>query len=162
MPGSPYDISVTVRARRSPVGADGIRRGASRLLRALGWGRAALSVLLVEDAAIRKINRRYLSRDRPTDVIAFSQLEGRGPRPWLGDKPFLGDVVISVPTARRQAREFGKTARSEIMLYLCHGILHLMGVSDKGPRQAARMARLQSEALRRARVGGFGCRRKNP
>ena len=119
---------------------------AKKILKALGWKRAALSFVFVNDSEIRRYHRQYLGIDRPTDVLAFGQIE----RPFPPSKtPFLGDIVISVETARREAPRYGHRWDEELLLYVCHGILHLMGYRDGTPPQKARMERKQKEILRK-------------
>lgn len=94
------------------------------MLRALQLEGAELSVLLCDDATIHELNRDYRGKDRPTDVLAFAMREGEGG----GLHPdVLGDVVISIDTARRQAREHGVTIVAEATFLLAHGLLHLLG-----------------------------------
>jgi probable rRNA maturation factor len=103
-----------------------------------------LSVLIVDDAAIREINRDYLDRDRPTNVIAFAMQEGEG----AGVQPdVLGDVVISAETAARDAAEAGTSFVSELYFLLLHGILHLLGYDHErgSASDAERMERRESE-----------------
>jgi probable rRNA maturation factor len=81
-------------------------------------------VLIVDDAEIRVINRDYLQRDKPTNVISFAMQEGEG----SGVNPLLlGDVVISAETAARHATEAGIGFEEELYFLLLHGILHLLG-----------------------------------
>jgi len=83
-----------------------------------------LSILIVNDAQIREINRDYLGKDRPTNVISFAMQEGEGE----GIQPdLLGDVVISAETAARDAAEAGTSFESELYFLLLHGVLHLLG-----------------------------------
>lgn len=86
--------------------------------------RAELSVLLCDDATIHALNRDYRHKDRPTDVLAFAMREGEG---GALHPDILGDVVISVDTARRQAKERGVTIVAEATFLLAHGLLHLLG-----------------------------------
>ena len=88
--------------------------------------------------------------DRATDVISFSQLEGKplGPKEGI---PFLGDIVISLETTARQAAEYGNSFDYELHFYICHGILHLMGWDDKSKREAARMFSKQTQVLKKIR-----------
>ena len=72
---------------------------------------------------IHQLNQIYRQRDRPTDVLSFSQREGEFP----GPEAVLGDVVISIETAERQATERGHSLRAEILELLAHGLLHLLG-----------------------------------
>jgi probable rRNA maturation factor len=95
-----------------------------------------LSILLVDDEKIRVINRDYLRKDRPTNVISFAMREGEGGQvqPTL-----LGDVVISTETAGRDAAEAGLGFESELYFLLLHGILHLLGYDhERGTAEDAR------------------------
>jgi probable rRNA maturation factor len=96
---------------------------AQRLLRQLGESDAGLSVSFVDDAAIRELNREYRGKDRPTDVLSFT-LDGDA---HVGVERLLGDIVISVETARRQAAQYGAPLRDEVYRLLIHGLLHLKG-----------------------------------
>lgn len=94
------------------------------MLEALGLPEAELSVLLCDDDTIRRLNHRYRRKDQPTDVLAFPMNEGAEPSPHSN---LLGDVVISVPTARRQAAERDRPIVEEVTFLLAHGLLHLLG-----------------------------------
>jgi len=120
------------------------------MLRALSLADAELSVVLCDDAVMRDLNRRYRKRDRTTDVLAFAMNEG--PRmPAVVAAP-LGDVVISVPTAARQARTAGKRTVDEITILLAHGLLHLLGFDHGTPAEDRRM-RARTDALVGAALG---------
>jgi probable rRNA maturation factor len=109
-----------------------LRKIAETLLRAVKQGRAELSIALVGDREMRPLNSRYRKKRKTTDVLSFFVEE----QPLSGTK-ILGDVVISVEQARRQARERGKPLKSEMVTLLIHGILHLLGYDhEKSPRQA--------------------------
>jgi probable rRNA maturation factor len=96
-----------------------------------------LSVALVGDEEMRELNASYRSKDRTTDVLAFSQREGEHAVP---DTPLLGDVVISIPVATRQAGERGTPVERELAELLVHGILHLLGYDhERSPADARRM-----------------------
>jgi probable rRNA maturation factor len=114
------------------------------MLRALELDAAELSVLLCDDPEMRILNRRHRGLDRATDVLAFAMAEGeamvvKGPR-------LLGDVVISLDTAVRQARAAGKSTRAEVTLLLAHGLLHLLGFDHQNPH-AERCMRARTDAL---------------
>jgi probable rRNA maturation factor len=79
-----------------------------------------VSILFCGDSRMRGLNRRYRGKDRSTDVLAF-------PPDTRPDRPFLGDIVVSVPFAQRQARRRGEPASREIDRLLVHGFLHLLG-----------------------------------
>lgn len=116
-------------------------RIASRILDALECPEAELSVVVVDDAGIQELNRDYLGRDRPTNVISFPMLEGEesGIVPGL-----LGDVVISADTAARDAEEAGSTFEREFFFLLIHGILHLVGFNHEGVDDAE-IARMEAK-----------------
>src|SRR5579872_1397862 len=100
-----------------------------------------ITVVLTGDRKIRELNRTFRGIDRATDVLSFDIGDGlkRG-------EPF-GDVVISVETARRQAREYDATLRTEVARLLVHGTLHLCGYDHQVPREAARMHGLTRRLL---------------
>jgi len=110
----------------------GLRQIAEILLGALKQGRAELSIALVGDREMRPLNSKYRRKKQTTDVLSFLVED----QPMLGAK-ILGDVVISVEQARRQAKQRGNTLKSEMATLLIHGILHLLGYDhEKSPRQA--------------------------
>jgi probable rRNA maturation factor len=116
------EICLTAREGFSTFAA-ALEAAASRWLEELGEDSAELSIVLTDDAEIHALNRDYRGRDRPTDVLSFAQREGEGPV----DESLLGDVILSVPTAERQARERGQSVESELLELLAHGLLHLLG-----------------------------------
>lgn len=97
---------------------------AEEVLRASGVERGELGILLINDRDIEELNRRFMDREGPTDVISFpmDELEGEGDIPVL-----LGDVVISVERAQAQAMEYGVSFEEELYRLLIHGILHILG-----------------------------------
>lgn len=101
-----------------------IRRSLKRLMKELRCEEGDLSLLLVDDDQIREINRTYLKRDRSTNVISFAMTEGEfgavNPR-------LLGDIVISVETASRDAATGCLDLMDEVEFLLIHGLLHLLG-----------------------------------
>lgn len=109
--------------------------------------RAELSLLFVDDAEIQVLNRDYRGLDRPTDVLSFSAQEGEA-FPDSDDMPLvLGDIVISVDTAKRQAAEFGHSADREMAFLAIHGLLHLIGMDHQAPDEEAEMIARQKELL---------------
>ena len=105
---------------------------------------AELSILLVNDAQIRELNRRYLHRDKPTNVLAFPMRKGEYAtlHPQL-----LGDLVISVETAQRQSRRFGLNSMQMIILLMVHGTLHLIGYDHEGAKKGAREMAIKQKEL---------------
>lgn len=116
-----------------------MRATARTICDALGLTEVELSILVVGDAAMHELNRNWRGKDQPTDVLSFSQWEGRGPK-----GPFLGDVVISGDTAARQAREQRHDLEREFERLLIHGVLHLIGYDHiRGGAAAQRMRRAE-------------------
>jgi probable rRNA maturation factor len=109
--------------RRSGVNGRALVATAKRLLAAMGERGSAVSLSLVDDDAIRSLNRDYRGRDRATDVLSF----GLDAAPQQPVERLLGDVVISVDTARKQAAQYDAPLQREIYRLLIHGLLHLMG-----------------------------------
>lgn len=107
-----------------------------RLLAALGRADAELSVALVDEAAMAELNARWRDRTGPTDVLSFSLLEGEGAEHRGG---LLGDVVLCVPVAARQAAERGHGLEDELLRLLIHGTLHLLGHDHERDDEAAVM-----------------------
>ena len=120
----PSAVTVLRRSRRPGVDARAIRDDAARILAAMGEEGAELVVSLVGDGEMHALNRDYRGKDRPTDVLAFAMREG-APTPHGAD--VLGDVVISLDTAARQARERRVELASEVRDLTIHGILQLFG-----------------------------------
>jgi probable rRNA maturation factor len=116
------------------------RRVARRALEMLDAAGDELSIALIDDDAMRALNRDYRGKDRPTDVLAFAQLEGEPAAPSPAAPRLLGDVVISVPTAARQALGRHRTLDRELTTLAIHGILHLLGYDhERSPTEARRM-----------------------
>jgi len=104
----------------------------------------------VGDDDIRDLNLQYLGKDEPTDVLAFSMRESAEGEPEVVGGPpedMLGDVVVSVETAERQAYEYGQTLEAEVALLVAHGVLHLLGYDDCEPGRAAVMEEAQRRVL---------------
>ena len=108
------------------------------MLRALGLEAHELSVLLCDDTVMRRLNRAYRQKDRPTDVLAFAMREG--PDSFVSARDdVLGDVAISWPTAARQARRHGWSGELEVCMLLAHGLLHVLGFDHQTRVQDRRM-----------------------
>jgi rRNA maturation RNase YbeY len=123
-----------------PVDVARIRRTARTALRALGVWDQELSLTLVDDRTIRSLNARYRGVRRRTDVLAF---------PLTGPAVMVGEAIISVETARRQARALGHSLREELDLLCCHACLHLVGYDDREPLEARLMHGREMDLLGR-------------
>jgi len=137
--GPSLRVVVTDRLGR-PVPAPGLRRWLVRV--APARARGALAVVLVSDARMRQLNRRFAGHDRVTDVLTFPAAPGQADE--------LGDVVIATGVAARQARRAGHSLRTELRVLALHGLLHVLGHDHHTDRGA--MARLER---RLRRTGGL-------
>ena len=130
-----------------------LERLARTILADVGETSAELGVLLVGDQRMRGLNRRYRAKDRTTDVLAFAMREGSAPHASRHKPAMLGDVVIAVPEAARQAQQGRRSLDEELMVLLIHGILHLCGYdherSEKEARRMYRRERMILQALSR-------------
>ena len=129
-----------------PVDPERVRAAAAAVLAAEGRADANLSVTLTSDAEIATLHAEYLGVPGPTDVISFPLEDDVGP------ETVLGEVVVSVDTAAREAAERGTSLERELLLYVIHGSLHLLGYDDQSEPERARMHARQ-EALLAAFLG---------
>jgi probable rRNA maturation factor len=143
-------ITTLVRGRaRGTLDAETRRRVAARLraaLRALGRGRCSATLVFTDDDEIRTLNRDFRKHDRATDVLSFHLQELEGEDDPAGAGVALGDIVISVETARRRAR--GAREVSELERLAVHGLCHLFGHDHKRKPEATRMFALERRLRR--------------
>ena len=124
-------------------------RLARAILSDVGETSAELGILFVGDQRMRGFNRQYLGKDRTTDVLAFAMRESLTPHPSPLTPVMLGDVVIAVPTAARQAKQGRRSLDEELTVLLVHGILHLCGYDhERSEKEARRMHRRERMILR--------------
>ena len=134
-------IHITNEQSKVPVPSAKVRRLAAQIL-----GKRNLSVAFVTNAAIRKLNRRFLKHDFATDVISFPL----GPSGVEGlDSDLLGELVISAEYAVAEAGKRKIPVEEELLRYVAHGILHLLGYDDHRPADRKRMWSRQERELRR-------------
>jgi probable rRNA maturation factor len=120
-------------------------------------GNGEVSVVLVSDRRIRELNRQFRGIDRPTDVLSFAMVETGEGEPCIVSRGeevprVLGDIVISIDTARRQAEEYGHPFARELGFLAVHGFLHLLGYDHETPEEERDMFARQEEILRRAHL----------
>jgi probable rRNA maturation factor len=121
-----------------------IERSAQALLAAVERPEATLSLSFVGDAAMRRLNREHRGKDRTTDVLSFPLYPPfRVPKRARPGRPevMLGDIVISLDVARRQAADYDASLEDEIERLLVHGVLHLLGYDHEETRARGRMLR---------------------
>jgi len=139
-----YSISVTNLNRSYRIDKGMVERIAGRILRSkVRSGMVALDMVFLSDARIRRFNRIYKNSDRPTDVLSFGLYPpaGRG-------QPAAAQVLISVDRAVMSAPRYGSSASRELVLYIIHGLLHLVGYEDEEPVRKREMAREEERLIR--------------
>jgi probable rRNA maturation factor len=139
-----YRVSVANQQLRHAVDELQLVEAARAVLRQSRFDSATISLAVVDDATIHELNRRYLDHDWPTDVLSFVLDEADG--------HLEGEVIISADTAASSADEVGCPAAAEQLLYVIHGMLHLIGYRDKTPSDRQRMRSAEQAMLQR-----FGC-----
>ena len=100
-----------------------------------------LTLVLTDDAGIQKLNREFVGIDRPTDVLSFINGE---PDPDTG-RMYFGDVVLSIPSADRQAKQSGHSLGDELNLLITHGVLHLLGFEHEEEEDRKKMWSVQDQ-----------------
>jgi len=121
-----------------------------RVREQLGLGKADLTICLVSDAEIARMNEAFRKKKGPTDVLSFPAAKRRKLLP-LSARPrrdgFLGDIAISPATARRNAKKYGRTLPEELQILMLHGVLHLLGYDHETDR--GKMKRIEQRLRRR-------------
>jgi probable rRNA maturation factor len=111
---------------------------------------AEVSLLLSDDATVRRLNASYRGRDRPTNVLSFPALElspGAWPRQAPSVPPFLGDIVLAEETVLREADAGGRSLSAHFSHLVVHGTLHLLGYDHEGEADALVMEGLERQIL---------------
>jgi probable rRNA maturation factor len=154
-------VALRVACARARGYARALRADAKCLLSALGLRRTELSVAIVDDATIQGLNREFRGKDSPTDVLSFSQIEEIGSSASNLDRlsnvpgTLLGDVVISIDTALRQASQYRVAPAARLRTLLIHGTLHLIGYDHERSRvDARRMFARERELVQAVSRGG--------
>jgi probable rRNA maturation factor len=140
----------------------GLRADGVALLRILGLEHCELSLVMVGDRAIRRLNREFRAKDQATDVLSFPQFEDKAelkalPRGGAKNAPPIpiGDIVISIEIASRQARELEQSAAARLRTLLIHGLLHLTGYDhERSAAEARRMFKREHELAELMGVAG--------
>ena len=145
------DINITVnsevRSKLGKLSKKAIVQLAEKILRNMKCSSdVELSILITDDTEIRKLNKKYRHKNKATDVLSFAPAEAKE---FVCLKHILGDVVISVETAKRQAQELGVAFADEFARLLIHGILHLLGYDHENvsPRRAKEMQGTEDRLL---------------
>jgi probable rRNA maturation factor len=126
-----FQISITNVQTTHAIDCDRLEAAVRTVLEEEGAKSATISVAVVDDATIHRLNRYYLQHDEPTDVLSFVLDEN--------EKTLDGEIVISANTAAATAARFGWTIGDELLLYVVHGTLHLVGYDDRAPEALREM-----------------------
>jgi probable rRNA maturation factor len=145
-------VSVANQQTRYAVDEAQLVEAARAVLRQSRFLSAEISLAVVDDPTIHKLNRRYLDHDWPTDVLSF-KLDDSGSH-------LAGEVVVSADTAVAMAPKFGWPAAAELLLYVIHGMLHLVGYRDKSSVDAREMQAAEQALLREFGFDASGKQRK--
>ena len=138
-------VDITDKVGSKKVSVRKIQGAARSILKYLDRNQSELSLVLVDNHEIRELNLRYRNKNEPTDVLSFSPGEGLPEGVHL-----LGDVIISLEQAEKQAAKRGKTLKDEVESLLIHGILHLLGHDHERSQAEARIMRGMERKVRRA------------
>jgi probable rRNA maturation factor len=144
-------IWIRNRQRRISIPVRRIKTFIEQILLKLKRPDVELGLVLLNDRQIRRLNQKYRGKDTPTDVLSFSLNNASSYKGPLSPPVLLGDVVISLETARRQAQEHGHALYQEVERLVIHGILHLLGFDHEATRDARRMHRKESELIKNLR-----------
>jgi probable rRNA maturation factor len=136
------DVQFANQQDLAPIDEARLRTLCQRLMAAHGAD-AALSIVFVDNAAMRDLNARFRSEDAITDVLAFALDDESDP----DEARQLGEVIVSVEKAVDEATQRGGSIASEIALYVVHGLLHLLGYDDHDPGETCRMREAEARAL---------------
>jgi len=139
-------LSISNRQKRK-VDFTLLRKAASLTLKLEFVGRKQAGIVLVDSEEIKRLNKEFLGRDRATDVLAFP-LGGE----FISTKDMVGEVVISVEDAARQAEDLEHKLNEELALLVIHGLLHLAGYRDNDKEKRKQMQRKEEEILHKLGV----------
>lgn len=137
------DIAITSRQDILSIDTDRLVDACRRIVAGDGRRAATISLTVVDDDEMHQLNRTHLDHDYPTDVLSFPLSDP--------DEPLAGEVIVSAGTAKNNAQEYGNRAEEELLLYVVHGVLHLVGLGDKTAEDAKKMR--QAEAYWLADLG---------
>lgn len=155
-------VEVTDRARLLRAGKTRERlcEAGEILLRECKRGKSHFTIAIIDDEQMSLLNFAYRGNNVTTDVLAFSQVEGE--EIASGDGENLGDVIISLEAARRQASAGGWKLEQELMRLLVHGFLHLLGHDhEAGKRKAERMFAAERRLFDALGAAGYSCARED-
>src|SRR5215510_935972 len=143
-------ICIHNRQRAVAIHTATVRKQVLQIMAYVGCPEQELSVVFGHDRLLQELNRTYRHKDRPTNVLAFPQAPT-----YVGEptSPMLGDVIVSLPTAAREAHDLNQSLEERVVYLLLHGVLHLLGYEHEGSAaQRRRMEALEQEVLAHLRT----------
>ncbi len=139
-------MEIAARAGLKTPNLTRIRRRLLKIFKKLENPKGEISILLTGDAEMKKLNSRYRGKRKTTDVLSFPSGDGPGPK-------VIGDIVISAPKARRQAKSIGSSFEREVLFLIVHGLLHLLGYDhEKSEKDAGKMEEMQRVLMKTAYI----------
>jgi len=159
----PFEIAIHRSSRCVPLAAARLKAVTRAVLEDEQVASAEISLAIVSDEEIHRVNREHLDHDFPTDVISFLYASDQSPTSKQGEagskrrgagQAIEGELVVSDETARREAPRHDWSAQSELELYVVHGLLHLCGYDDLTPAERRVMRRREREVI--ARIAQMG------
>lgn len=138
-------IEIADEQQAIPIDEARLKRGVRQVLQAAGMESAEISVAIVDDARMHELNRQYLEHDYPTDVLSFVLDFDEE------EQSLDGEIIVSADYAAREAVRYGWSTDAELLLYVIHGCLHLVGYDDTTPEGKQKMR--EAEAMHLAAMG---------
>lgn len=135
-----YRIAISRQVKTCHINRNLIRRAVQTVLKQAGIETAEISVAIVDDLTIAQIHEQYLRKPGPTDVLSFLLEES--------DRHVDGEIVVSADTAASWAKRVGWSSEYELLLYIVHGTLHLVGFDDQTQSERRKMRRKEKAVLR--------------
>ena len=134
------EVSIVNLQKKVRIPKAAILSRTKKVLRHEGLYQGQLTIVFVSDPTIKKLNQKFLKHRTATDVLTFDYSKNK--------KDFAGEIIISADTTHRQAKTYQVSFRQEIILYVIHGILHLLGFDDHRPADIRRMRKKETELMR--------------
>ncbi|MEQ8210108.1 MAG: rRNA maturation RNase YbeY [Lacipirellulaceae bacterium] len=133
------EIAISNEQALLTIDEEAVRRAVRQVLSAGNEPSATISVAIVDDATMRPLNKQFLEHDYTTDVLSFALNEA--------EEPLSGELIVNAEYAAREAVEIGWSAEEEFLLYVIHGMLHLIGYCDKSDESAIKMRAAEKQIL---------------
>jgi probable rRNA maturation factor len=135
-------VEVKTHFAEAPADPSKLRTLVRAICKRFAVPRAVVSIGVVDDAEMRRLNRKFLHRGANTDCLSFDLSDGAGPK-----EPRVFDLVVNGELAIREAARRGHAPEVELALYVAHGLLHQLGFDDATTEEAGRMHRMEDEIL---------------